>query len=321
MVPCPKDITHQAKCRTQNFKTKYPIATNQQNLTKKRTKFVESCHQFHPRPCSQCLHQNQVLATSKTRSLVFTKQVPPVFQNKVPTALAEVQWVCVPHVALPSCPERCDPKSAIFWMCVSTTYPPFLSLQKPSKFIEHFCKSCKVSVSNITAFSGSTCWPSATLLLLRFPSFWPQNQHPRNDNPEMSQKDSVGPLSSKPLLTGSPASPGTKNVFQMPNQDVKCHSCLFGWFFHFENNSATKSIATRVHAWCFQNLCAGVVFCSFCGNKSTGIMHDRCIVCLPIVTFNVAGWFSLLGDVWTTSKNDSSLCIIDSTSQIWVVKK
>ena len=58
---------------------------------KKRTKFVESCHQFHPRPCSQCLHQNQVLATSKTRSLVFTKQVPPVFQNKVPTALAEVQ--------------------------------------------------------------------------------------------------------------------------------------------------------------------------------------------------------------------------------------
>jgi hypothetical protein len=58
-----------------------------------------------------------------------------------------------------------------------------------------------------------------------------------------------GPLSSEPLLTGSPASPGnTKNVFQMPNQDVKCHSCLFGWFFHFENNSATKSIATRVHA-------------------------------------------------------------------------
>lgn len=81
------------------------------------------------------------------------------------------------------------PKICNFWMCVSTTYPPFLSLQKPSKFIEHLCQ---LSVSNITAFSSSTCWPSATLLLLRFPSFWPQNQQPRNDNPEMSpQKDSV----------------------------------------------------------------------------------------------------------------------------------
>ena len=97
-----------------------------------------SCHQFHPRPCNQCLHQSQVLATSKfqrRRQFSPNKRTIAGFPpDKIPTALSEVQWVCAPRVALPSCPERCDPKSAIFWMRVSTTFSPFWNLQNPSKF-------------------------------------------------------------------------------------------------------------------------------------------------------------------------------------------